>query len=90
MKSINLKSVIRKKRKRYVKSIPQVIAENMLNKNFNTAKPNKKWLTDVTKFKLYYLRKFHNFEELKLAIDNYIEFYNNIRLQKKQLRTKSN
>ena len=24
-----------------------------------------------------YLRKFDNFDELKLAIDNYIEFYNN-------------
>ena len=30
-----------------------------------------------------YLRKFDNFDELKLAIDNYIEFYNNKRLQKK-------
>ena len=35
------------------------------------------------KSEMYYLRKFHNFNELKLEIDNYIEFYNNRRLQKK-------
>ena len=32
---------------------------------------------------MYYLRKFNTFEELNLAIDNYIDFYNNKRLQKK-------
>ena len=32
---------------------------------------------------MYYLRKFNSFDELKLAIDKYIEFYNNKRLQKK-------
>lgn len=183
MKSINLQSVIRKKRRRYVKSTPQITAENVLNRDFSAATLNEKWLTDVTEFKLtngtkaylsaiidlydnsivsyvlgqsnnnklvfdtldlaieknpdvspllhsdrgyqytskkfklkldeisatqsmsrvgrcidngpiegfwgiiksemYYLRKFHNFDELKLAIDNYIEFYNNKRLQKK-------
>jgi len=30
---------------------------------------------------MYYLKKFHNFEELKLAIDEYIEFYNKKRLK---------
>mgnify|MGYP004640050663 CR=1 FL=1 len=37
----------------------------------------------IIKSEMYYLRKFDNFDELKLAIDNYIEFYNNKRLQKK-------
>lgn len=183
MKSINLQSVIRKKKKRYIKSTPQITAENVLNRDFSAATLNEKWLTDVTEFKLtngtkaylsaiidlydnsivsyvlghsnnnklvfdtfdlaiernpsasplfhsdrgyqytskafklkldkvsatqsmsrvgrcidngpiegfwgiiksemYYLRKFDNFDELKLAIDNYIEFYNNKRLQKK-------
>ena len=183
MKSMNLQSVIRKKKKRYVKSTPQITAENVLNRDFSAATLNEKWLTDVTEFKLtngtkaylsaiidlydnsivsyvlghsnnnklvfdtfdlaiernpsaspllhsdrgyqytskafklkldkvsatqsmsrvgrcidngpiegfwgiiksemYYLRKFDNFDELKLAIDNYIEFYNNKRLQKK-------
>jgi transposase InsO family protein len=183
MKYSNLQSVIRRKRKRYTKSTPQITAENILNRDFSEATPNKKWLTDVTEFKLtngtkaylsaildlgdnsiisyvlgrsnnnqlvfdtfdlavknnptakplfhsdrgfqytskifklkldsifatqsmsrvgrcidngpmegfwgiiksemYYLRKFNTFEELNLAIDNYIDFYNNKRLQKK-------
>ena len=183
MKSINLQSVIRRKKKRYIKSTPQITAENILNRDFSEATPNKKWLTDVTELKLnngtkaylsaildlgdnsivsyvlghsnnnqlvfdtfdlaiknnhkakplfhsdrgfqytnkifklkldsisatqsmsrvgrcidngpmegfwgiiksemYYLRKFNTFEELNLAIDNYIDFYNNKRLQKK-------
>lgn len=52
MKSANLKSVIRKKKKAYVLSTPQVTAENVLNRNFRAEKPNQKWLTDVTEFKL--------------------------------------
>ncbi|WP_425533939.1 IS3 family transposase [Terrisporobacter petrolearius] len=183
MKCLNLKSVIRKKRKNYVKTTPQITAENILNRHFSAATPNEKWLTDVTEFKLtngtkaylsaiidlydnsivsyvvghsnnnklvfdtfdiavknnptaspmfhsdrgyqytsknfkvkldkisatqsmsrvgrcidngpiegfwgiiksemYYLKKFHNFEELKLAIDKYIDFYNKRRLQKR-------
>lgn len=183
MKSLKLKSVIRRKKKSYIKSTPQITAENILNRSFSEATPNKKWLTDVTEFKLmngtkaylsaildlgdnsiishvvgrsnnnqlvfdtfdlatknnptakplfhsdrgfqytskifkvkldnisatqsmsrvgrcidngpmegfwgtlksemYYLKKFQTFEELKIAIDNYIDFYNNIRLQKK-------
>lgn len=35
------------------------------------------------KSEMYYLRKFSNFEELEQAIDEYIEFYNTKRLQKK-------
>jgi putative transposase len=52
MKSINMKSVIRKKRKNYVQSTPQITAENILNREFKADKPNQKWLTDVTEFKL--------------------------------------
>ena len=37
----------------------------------------------IIKSEMYYLKKFHSFDELKIAIDNYIEFYNNRRLQKK-------
>ena len=48
MKSMNLKSVIRKKRKKYNKSTHQIIAENKLNREFNSTNPNCKWLTDVT------------------------------------------
>ncbi|AGY78256.2 MULTISPECIES: IS3 family transposase [Clostridium] len=52
MKSINMKSVIRRKKKNYVPSTPQVTAENILDREFHADKPNKKWLTDVTEFKL--------------------------------------
>lgn len=183
MKSIKLTAVIRRKKKRYIQSTPQITAENILNRNFVANNPNEKWLTDVTEFKLtngskaylsaildlcdnsiisyvlgrsnnnklvfdtldkaiesnptatplfhsdrgfqytsktfkyklneinaiqsmsrvgrcidngpmeafwgtlkvemYYLRKFDTFDELKQAIDDYIEFYNKKRLQKK-------
>ena len=52
MKSANLRSVIRKKKKAYVQSTPQIAAENVLDRNFKADKPNQKWLTDVTEFKL--------------------------------------
>lgn len=52
MKSINLSAVIRKKRKKYIHSTPQITAENVLNREFTANKPNEKWLTDVTEFKL--------------------------------------
>ena len=31
----------------------------------------------IIKFEMYYLKNFYDFNELKLAIDKYIEFYNN-------------
>lgn len=52
MKSVNLTSVIRKKRKKYTYSLPQITAENVLNRDFTAVRPNEKWLTDVTEFKL--------------------------------------
>ena len=108
MKSMNLQSVIRKKKKRYVKSTPQIIERNpsaspLLHSDRGyqyTSKAFKLKLDKVSatqsmsrvgrcidngpiegfwgiiKSEMYYLRKFDNFDELKLAIDNYIEFYN--------------
>jgi Transposase and inactivated derivatives len=52
MKTINMKSVIRKKKKNYKASTPQITAENILNRDFQAGKSNQKWLTDVTEFKL--------------------------------------
>lgn len=51
MKIAGLQSVIRKKKKRYKRSFPQHVAENILNRNFKAEKPNEKWVTDVTEFK---------------------------------------
>ena len=53
MQILHLKSVCRKKRYNHIKSTPEVTAENILNRDFYAAKPNEKWLTDVTEFKYY-------------------------------------
>lgn len=51
MKVLGLQSVIRRKKKRYIKSTPQHIAENLLNREFTAQRANTKWVTDVTEFK---------------------------------------
>ncbi|WP_432806324.1 IS3 family transposase [Lederbergia citrisecunda] len=51
MRVAGLQSIIRKKKKRYKRSIPQHVAENVLNRDFKAEKPNEKWVTDVTEFK---------------------------------------
>jgi transposase InsO family protein len=51
MRVIGLQSVIRKKKKRYMKVTPQHVAANLLNREFTANKSNQKWLTDVTEFK---------------------------------------
>ena len=52
MKSVKLTAVIRRKKKKYIQSNPQITAENILNRDFVAHSPNEKWLTDVTEFKL--------------------------------------
>ena len=37
----------------YVKSTPEITAENILNRDFKATVPFEKWLTDVTEFKYY-------------------------------------
>jgi transposase InsO family protein len=51
MRILQLKSVCRKKRKNYVKSIPEITASNVLNREFSADGFGKKWLTDVTEMK---------------------------------------
>jgi len=51
MRAIGLQSVIRRKRPQYIKSTPEVTAENLLKREFTAEKLNEKWLTDVTEFK---------------------------------------
>lgn len=53
MRILGLKSVIRKKRPGYIKSTPEVTAENVLNRDFRATVPFEKWLSDVTEFKYY-------------------------------------
>lgn len=51
MRAIGMKSVIRRKRPGYVRTTPEITAENILNRRFTAEKLNEKWLTDVTEFK---------------------------------------
>ena len=51
MKVAGIQSVIRRKKKKYGKSTPQHVAENILNRKFTAAQSNEKWLTDVTELK---------------------------------------
>lgn len=51
MKILGLKSVCRRKRKNYIKSNPQITAENVLNRKFTAEIFGEKWLTDVTEMK---------------------------------------
>ena len=46
-----IKCVIRRKRPSYIRSSPQITAENTLNRDFKATAPNRKWLTDVTELK---------------------------------------
>lgn len=51
MKIVGLKSICRKKKYNYIKSTPEVTAENVLNRDFKAENTCEKWLTDVTEFK---------------------------------------
>ena len=54
MKTLGLKSIQRSKRKysSYQGTVGK-IADNLLNKNFKANKPNQKWATDITEFKVH-------------------------------------
>lgn len=52
MKKLGIHSIIRKKKKKYQSSRPETTAENKLKSGFNATKPNEKWATDVTEFKV--------------------------------------
>ena len=45
---MGVKSVMHQKKKKYNKTI----AENILKRDFYAMKPNEKWATDVTEFKI--------------------------------------
>ena len=51
MQILNLKSVCRRKRRNYIKSTPEITAENVLNREFESDEFGTKWLTDVTEMK---------------------------------------
>lgn len=52
MKLLGVKSVIRRKKNTYKPSKPEVVAENILARDFAATRPNEKWATDITEFKI--------------------------------------
>jgi transposase InsO family protein len=52
MRELGLKSLIRVKRYKSYKGQIGLTAPNILQRNFKTVKPNKKWATDITEFKV--------------------------------------
>lgn len=53
MREMGLKSVIRAKRYSSYQKAKKFEAPNRLQRDFNAAKPNKKWSTDITEFKAF-------------------------------------
>ena len=52
MKKLDIHAMIRKKKKKYRSSTPEITAENKLKRDFTASKPNEKWVTDITEFKI--------------------------------------
>ena len=52
MRKLKIQALIRKKRRKYTRSLPEFTAENKLNRDFYSTMPNEKWVTDVTEFKI--------------------------------------
>lgn len=75
MHIMKLSSVIRRKKKKYVPSKPEITTDNILNRKFYSSKQGEKWLTDVTEFKLSNGRKAYLSAILDLW-DNSIISYN--------------
>jgi len=53
MRELGLKSIVRMKKYRSYRGTVGKIAPNVLNRDFNAKKPNEKWVTDITEFKLF-------------------------------------
>ena len=68
MNILGLKSIVRKRRKySSYKGTVGKIADNLLERNFKADKPNEKWVTDVTEFKV---------NENKLYLSPIIDLFN--------------
>lgn len=52
MAALDLRSVVRPKKYRSYKGVVGILAPNLLERNFLAQRPNQKWVTDVTEFKV--------------------------------------
>lgn len=68
MRVLGIKSVIRRQRRPYRHSTPETMADNILQRKFEATKPNEKWGTDVTEFKV-------PMSNLKLYLSAIFDFY---------------
>ena len=74
MAILQLQSVCRRKRKKYIHSTPEVTAENILNRKFTATNFGEKWLTDVTEMKYGIGQKAHLSAILDLGDKSIIAF----------------
>lgn len=74
MRLEQLKSVCRRKKKRYIAATPEVTAENQLNREFEEKEFGKKWLTDVTEMKYARTCKLYLSAILDLADKSIVSF----------------
>lgn len=70
MRELSVASAIRRKRKNYLSYKPEQVGENVLNREFKASKPNEKWLTDVTEYKIIGSTK-------KLYLSAILDLYDN-------------
>ena len=68
MKQLKLNAKIRRKKYRSYKGVQGKIAKNYLKRRFHANKPNKRWLTDITEFKV---------GDNKLYLSPILDCYNN-------------
>ncbi len=78
MHEFGLKVLIRRKRSKHSTYRGQVgkIATNVLNRDFKADKPNHKWATDVTEFKIQSKTHDGGIKEQKLYLSPIIDLYN--------------
>lgn len=53
MRELSLKSIVRRKKYHSYKGETGKIADNIIKGNFTAARPNQKWVTDITEFVLH-------------------------------------
>lgn len=90
MNKYSLLSVIRRRKYcNYSRALHRY--DNLLNRDFHADRPNQKWVTDISyiKTECIYRVKLKTYEEAHLLISQYIDFYNNQRIQLKTKLTPS-
>lgn len=70
MKFLKVKSRIRRKKVNRKRIKPEYTTENVLSRDFVSTKPNEKWLTDVTEFKI-------SGKNVKLYLSPILDLYDN-------------